>query len=800
MARWNFVNCWLLCIACLGAPVMADTTTFSLVNNTGLNNATVYVAGYSTAGGSNGGGLQLQLNPGTNTGVWVTPTFQKGTIPCYELGSGQNQINQITLDSSQPALSGKVFFFVVNPDMNLSNTTCSSSGFFGQATLFNYTNFLANIVQPTLSQALTSQIPPWAFVEVGASSKNATVDVSQVDFIGFPINTVAYAPNTPGQPHFKQGVGNSFDPGTTALMTSSLQQVLNSWNQWYTAALSSSPARFKNAYGQLVLSYPDASTGPYSLLLNPGNFISYVSTVTPSVDQTQAVETYKSYFDNLANNYVWKTWAGSVQAGGIIGQEPNQTYQGSVVQVNYPGTTTPVNALKFVGETNQDVYFLFSPNDIKTHCKVSAPKGAWQSLSPIPSICASSDAINSVGYQIFAAAGALGSPPNDQVKGIASAPSSYGMSATQAALIMAEINDPANNGASPTYAGVTARLAFFVDTAFNRGVAGLKTCTYGSDPAGTSALGTCWQDENQWYPTASSAQSQITQNTATWFPIAGTAIPDLRQNMFSLWVHTGLNQDGTTPLFARPFQSSQKSAGGALMGMGYGFSYDENPTPNPPDGSLNSMQQEVPSKYDSNIVYGTTGSAYNFITLGPVGLGAGASDVANPSPNATKRAPPYPTPQCGTESLMPLLSPTQPATNPTNAVLCAGGAEASNLVWSYKTGTYPQYTWSCNFAANPAPATPCATPQPQTWPLCGAANGQSTTTTAPAAGALCATGSSQSLKSATGVYSGGRNNGMTFGLWTWSCTNPVTGFTQNPVTNCATTPTPCSSLPGFQGC
>jgi len=96
-------------------PVLADTVTFDIKDNTGLKpgDNSIYVVGISKTGGSDGNGLYLE-HDGTWQNVTSLPpdvnNVGSGLIPCWELGK---DISQMTLDNSQTALSGRVYFMIV---------------------------------------------------------------------------------------------------------------------------------------------------------------------------------------------------------------------------------------------------------------------------------------------------------------------------------------------------------------------------------------------------------------------------------------------------------------------------------------------------------------------------------------------------------------------------------------------------------------------------------------------------------------------------------------------------------------
>jgi hypothetical protein len=178
---------------------------------------------------------------------------------------------------------------------------------------------------------------------------------------------------------------------------------------------------------------------------------------------------------------------------------------------------------------------------------------------------------STTGFQVFAGAGALAGPVNNDNYTTLQGAGLLSAGATVAA----------------DYNGLAARMGFLISAAMNRGVA-LVNCT---------GLQTwqCWQNETYWYPTAVSA-----------------TFPDITQNLFSYWMHTATIKG--TPMFIRPpgavNSASTVPGGGKTMGMAYGFSNDENPTP----PATSPPQPEVPSKFDQTVAYGVAG---NTITFGP---------------------------------------------------------------------------------------------------------------------------------------------------------------------------------------
>lgn len=533
------------------AGVLASTTvhaaiaTFTLVDKTNLTPGTykIYVTGFSTAGP-----YVLQQN-----GSWGSPALPTApaiaTLPCYEFGTSPGQISQIQIDSTQTAISARVYYFVVTDLARFpSCTPTSGTGLFNQQSVtnaFTYTSTFA-LTTPTPNNVTATNFPAWTFSEIGASATSATIDLSQVDFFAFPMNTVATV--TAGNPDkIGNPVGSTDNPGDVVNNLS----IYNS----YTTFVSTLGA---GAY--LDLAQPITTAGspvPQTIIENPGGYLGRNTGAT----QASGLNTI---FDVLIGK-LWTTTAPptlTLDTGGLLGSVPQDTFTSSIVTINYPGSTVPVKAMKFTGTAASGFYiaYVFSPKDYPAGCAA---------VTPTPNCSVPT----STGFQVFAGAGALGAPPDNTIYSNLNAAGQ--LSANAAAL-----------GGATSYNQVATRLTFLISGAMNRGVA-LVTCprTY---------TWQCWQDETYWYPTTTSL-----------------TFPDISQNLFSQWIHTATI--GGKPMFVRPpnavKSASSAPGGGTLMGMAYGFSNDENPTP----PATNPPQPEVPSKMDQTVQYVSGGS----ITFGP---------------------------------------------------------------------------------------------------------------------------------------------------------------------------------------
>ncbi len=552
----------------------ATTATFTLQDKTNLPAGTyqIYVTGFSTAG-------NYILQP---DGSWAmpptpaepnppAPVVVTGTLPCYRF---PQDISKIQIDGTQTAISARVYYFIVTDTATFPSCApaLANGGLFNVAGAFTYAYTYPYPVTSTspppsiaISEPPTTQVsgkvfPAWTYSEIGASSSNGTIDLSQVDFVAFPMNTTATV--LAGNP---SAIGNPVGQAANPAESVNYQSIRDSYRKFIdaqaasgnsnkTCAEDSTPAAC--AYLDLLqdITTSTASNAAHQYVIqNPGGYLAQYT----ATSQTSRLNTV---FDGVIAK-LWSTTNAPtlvIDTGGKLGSIPRDTFTSSIVTIDYPGVTPayPVTAMKFTGTATSSNYvaYIVSPADYQAGCAVTPS----QPIPPIPSCVNAS----STGYQVFAGAGVFGTP-------------GYGTSDQQQ---------------------VVARLGFLISGAMNRGVA-LVTCT---------GLQTwqCWQDETYWYPTKKQAS-----------PSDPTSIfPDITQNLFSRWMHTAAI--GGTPMFIQP-PSAVKSAsgtagGGKLQGMAYGFSNDENPTPT----ATTPAQPEVPSKFDGTVVYGPGSSSYT-ITFGP---------------------------------------------------------------------------------------------------------------------------------------------------------------------------------------
>jgi len=713
----------------------ADTVTFKMIDRTGLKEGTynVYVLGISTAGGSDGKGRYLHSD-----GLWKDVSALpsevnsngSGAIPCWELAT---DIEKMVLDNAQTELSGRVYFMVATTLQQKSSSlsVCKSdpngSGFksftspLTKGGIFTFSDDGSNYVAPKPSDVTAGDFPAWVFAEVGGSATAATIDVSQVDFMSFPMNVLSYpAEAQPYAPSYLHGVGNSFDTQLSDPGFSNMEAIKTSFKEHFSTA--------DTRYLELMSKVPGnpRRTVQQYIVQNPGGYLG--DKPAPSgycaKPSTDSALSFNCDFLNLVESYLWSTsiattgaaWSGNINSGGNVGNVVQQTFDGVAVSIDYPGTMHEVNAIKFTGKSTKFVAYVFSPKDVESMCRMGSD-------NPMPKddaalVCGTNP---SVGYQIYAAAGALGTPTETQFENMQNNPKIYQL---KAGTVLKD------------YQQVAARLSFLISTAFNRGVAGLTECTYNGK---LQKIGDCWQDENLWYPT----EDSIHDAQLKYFAQKDSIQPDLTQNKFALWLHTARDSHGDY-LFAQPVSPQAWSGDTSVtFSMGYGFSNDENPTPNPPyTDDANSplpgshTQAQIPSKWDSNVPYLDNGHSY--IVLGPW-----QSGTSNLSPNADVTPPPDPPAECASVDVDKLY-PYYGAKTPPADLVCMTGTSVTDF--SAPSQTQSNYQWTCNNGHNTASCSSAPIPADLQWPACASPPPDNSTlsSTQPADATLCHSGSKAS--------------------------------------------------------
>ncbi|MCC6870437.1 MAG: IPTL-CTERM sorting domain-containing protein [Burkholderiales bacterium] len=551
----------LLVAGSLAAAVQAQAASavFTLQDATNLTPGSyqIYVTGYSA-----NTPYVLQQD-----GSWALPAAvpagKTATLPCYRF---PQDITQIQVYNTANSISARVYYFIVTDLATFPSCTPtgSNSGLFNFANAFTYTDAsIMNLSQPPTSAVSDQKFPAWTFSEIGASAAAGTIDLSQVDFFAFPMDTrgtVSSGASVMGNP-----VGAT-NPGTVV----NYRSIADRYRNWINArarevsgkSCADDETPIACAYLDLL---QDITTGgssvPQYVIQNPGGYLAEYSATT------QASKLNHAFDAPIAA--LWESATApalSIRTGGILNGVPDDVFTSTIVTIPYPNANPPLNvrAMKFTGSAASGNYvaYVVDPNDYNTGCQSGAIANCVNASSP--------------GYQVFAGAGVFNTPTPDTYNTLLAG--GY-LSATAATYGVGG------------YQAIVARLGFLISGAMNRGVA-LVDC-------GSNATWTCWQDGTYWYPTKT-----------------GTTFPDITQNLFARWMHVA--QIGGVPMFVQPpgaINGATDSPGkGPAMGMAYGFSNDENPTPAVPSPpALVSPQPEVPSKFDQTVVFGGAGT----ITFGP---------------------------------------------------------------------------------------------------------------------------------------------------------------------------------------
>lgn len=534
------------------ASAVAGTATFSIQDKTNLQGSyAIYVAGYSATPG------YYLKNDGTWASLSTLPS-KTTQIPCYRLGSQAGQINKVVIDSTQsspPPLSARLYYFVATDTKKFSSCT-NTNGIFNTKATLQFTKLSGssyNVVQPSLADVSAGNLPMYNFSEIGPGPKFGTIDLSQVDFFSFPM-TIQASVAAVGKGALQNPgiIGNTYDANPAKSISFSDNAIYATYMNKLAGTggcgvNSKSPAC---AYLDLSSTY-----GKYAYLANPGNYLQQVDSANVPVN---AKSRLNSAFDGVIKK-LWKIGAPAITLnnGGPQGGAPQDTFTGTVVSMAYPcgaGNCPTTTAIRFVGGTSGYVFYIFNPLGYDAGCAAGTIKAC-----PV---------VHSSGYQVFAGAGVFASTADAEYaqlsKSLPTATTKYGVGA---------------------YVAQVARMGLIMTQAMNHGVA-LMQCAKGTD------TWKCWNLEASWYPAKIS-----------------DTYPDITQNLFAQFMHTALNSKGI-PMFIRP-PDAVMSAGGQPMGMAYGFSNDEQPTP----PVANSTSPEVPSKMDQTVQY--NGSGPYTITFGP---------------------------------------------------------------------------------------------------------------------------------------------------------------------------------------
>ena len=608
LTRLASICCALTATATSGAfaEVYTDGAPFQIRNQSGLTSAQAkfYYLGFGQIGNDfvvlmPDGTWATAGSPGTGwnpTGWNQTPPAPlsagpsgAGVVPCYPLTTSS------TINLPANIGGSRIYFFQVNSSSPLFNTNCANTasntqtnGIFGnvlgssggQAPFSYFSKTLGgDVVTPPPAWLANGSMPIWSFGELGSGAGPGTIDTSQVDFIGFPMNVTAQMTALGSTyPVWNQGVGFSFSPNSQVNMNA----VLASYRSFYKTLPVQTRSGGYRTNVQSNFKKLMAKQGSSTVIFNPGNYIA-------DVDNSA----FGRFFLNLINSYIWypgapsfgglpavEPWTGKLNTGGDYGALQQTTFDGVAVTLPAPGMPgaypnytgeKPLQAIKFTSIDTNAVAYVLSPVSYEVLCKASAVTAGCGSPA----------------YQVFAAAGSLAAPGDNN----------------QFSLLTTAEQDVWINqyGNVANYNAVVARLGLLISAAFNRGVAG-GLQSDGGLCHGTTTLNDCWSNQVFWYPTPKTVSER-----RKFFG------GDTTQNHFSRWLHTA--RISGIPMMTQPVNPTTLTSG-AKMGMGYGFSNDENPTPQPAGSS------QTPSKYDgivemSPIVGSSPTDRCNYITIMP---------------------------------------------------------------------------------------------------------------------------------------------------------------------------------------
>ncbi len=563
--------------ALLATPAWADILSIPLVNDTGLdtNRHTIYVLGFSTGRTDPSDVAPTVLSvTGTNrTGSFVAQTNVEGYVESYKLG---DEITGIDVDMSTNRIAGaRVYFFVADSQLSYSSN--------GLPPRFSFLNSGRSVIQ--CANPPQSEYPIYNYIEftyIHGDNYGAVIDVSVVDGFNFPIS-IAINDNLAsplGQP---LGISSSNFNRSTIIAG-------------YDSFMTNLAAEGGNDY--LCLNY----TNNLGRLLNPTLYLEADSEVG-------LVSPLNRVFDDALNIFFSASNATNLSittdGSGAIAQDTyTATYEGNAVFTN---STLPHPALKFTGATYSNQYTVFNPVNFTVvsyadstnglnyiHGQMSNSTINFSSALPADTLImpdmyvvgpGADDATMIIAVNTNSD-GKIASLTLNKGTGIASAGNfqfrkSKDVVAVSSGAMVFGCHGLFDHDQGLTGDNQKVLLALKRDivTAFNRGVANLS-------PAAGSAgrTSTYWGMQTNWYP-------------------EGEA-----QNLFSLYMHTACikvnNED--VPIFTRP-DDAAACARGIIMGMSYGFAYDENSV------HVSVQQPQVPAKHDPLPASVTTTT----VTLGP---------------------------------------------------------------------------------------------------------------------------------------------------------------------------------------
>jgi|GEM_PF-2151343 len=578
---------FLLLLAGMACVGRADTTLFMpLSDQTGLDSSrySLYVLGFSSTSKK----ALLPVSEGFATDSSLSfqtiDNVDTGFISSYKIGAGgAQQIKMVFPDTltktDTEAVNGaRIYFFVADKTIFPDTPRIEYLANFGVMQP-------GNPPYPTASiNGVSVPLPPYMYVEFTYidSTYGWVTDVSSVDGFTFPISIAlngaapSLAYSVVGQP----------------LATPSVARdgILDA----YSAFMAKLTAEGGKQY--LDLRYTDNGG---ELLLNPYYYLIFRDAKNNFVNLGSPLNTvFDTTLDSL---FAETTLSVQVPGSGAIAAD---IYTATPVNIPYAAGQLSHPALTFTGKTNGEVFNVFNPVGFAT-----LAYAADGSDSPITGSVSGKtltfDATLPAGALqagLYVMGAGIGSPTavvsldTDGAGGIVAAQ----LGASFAGTAIGQYQFCKTNYSSlfvTSGAMVFGNTGLFADAnvetgdrlvvlealqgqiamALNRGVA-LKSPSSGADGHTT----TYWGTQTNWYP-------------------VGAA-----QNLFSLFMHTGVAGAAATPIYTRA-SNAVASARGSIMGMSYGFAYDENP-------SVPAGQPQVPSKWDP-----VPSTAYKTmtVTLGP---------------------------------------------------------------------------------------------------------------------------------------------------------------------------------------
>ncbi len=541
--------------------VLSTTYTLPMLNHTLLNPArfSIYVDGFSTASG-------LSLQPNANT---HTLTFQNaGTnVLSYQLGRGAGKYSRVAFSSSQSIDGARIYFFVVPH---------------GQTP----PSFPTNDPQPTnppAYQYLTT------YIELTNPTTGAppTVDISTVDGFSFPATLkLNNKLGTTGQPLSSQYVNRA--------------TILREFTRFMISNASAGGANY------LPLKLPRSSAAahqsqgllnPYLYLVEPiagGSLPVNVSSPLNGVFDTALNTLFSSSGWSLkgSDGNIYTATAGTYQYASLTNPYTGTSLKLPGIQLTGGGNTfdvfNPVGVNTYVGTNGLPILATSVPGNLNEITLTNPPASSALALGTYifgtgfnQSNGSASAYITSVStsnnQEVVTLNQALAGPITNFQVAFSQVPYLQILQLTPGEMVFGNTGffaDATLQGyASTSTAGETlGNLENQIVSAFNRGVAVAPGALAPSTTGNTTQY---WGTETNWYPTGQP------------------------QNLFSWFLHTATIHG--TPIFLRP-PGAVTDNQGHLMGMAYGFGYDENPGPVPPAPA---NQPEVPSKFDP-VPAGTT--------------------------------------------------------------------------------------------------------------------------------------------------------------------------------------------------